>query len=72
MASKSRLVGQRLAYKPREAAELTPYGYDRLLEFIRSGELRASRRQDKDGQPVGPFIILHDDLVKFLENIPAA
>jgi hypothetical protein len=71
MATKQPL-GPRLAYKPREAAELTPYGYERLLEFIRSGELPARQRKNADGEPVGPFIILHEDLVKFLQSIPAA
>lgn len=65
-------VGPRLAYKAREAAELTPFGYERILGFINAGELKASRRQDENGNPIGPFIIQHADLVDFLEKIPAA
>jgi hypothetical protein len=65
-------AGHALAYKPREAAELTPFGYEQILRFINAGELKAKRRQDKDGRPIGPFLIMHDDLVAFLDSIPDA
>lgn len=72
MARKQQIAGPRLAHSVREAAEITPFGYERLLGFINAGELPARRNRDADGNPVGPFVILHADLVKFLENLPVA
>jgi hypothetical protein len=65
-------AGHPLAYKPRDLVALTPWSYQTILEFIHAGELPAKRRRDKDGQPVGPFLVMHDDLVAFLDAIPEA
>lgn len=57
--------GPKLGYSVREAAKLTPFGYERLLKFIQSGELVARRAEGG-----GKFVILHDDLDRFLTNLP--
>lgn len=60
----------KMAYKLREAAELTSFGYDKLRECIAAGRLKAKRDLDpKTGEPVGPFIILHRDLEDFLNAL---
>lgn len=63
---------QQLAYKVREAAALTSFGYDRLLAYIDSGALKAKRDVDADQRPVGPYRILHRDLIEFLDGLPDA
>ncbi len=68
----TRTTEARKAYKVREAAELTSYGYDRLVEFIKSGELKAKRDVNDKGEPVGPYRILAADLDAFLDSRPAA
>lgn len=62
----------KLAYKISEATEVTPFGRDKLREYIASGRLKARRDLDTSGEPVGPFIILHADLVAFLDSLEAA
>lgn len=62
---------QKLAYGVADIEALTPYGYDRLLAFIASGQLPARRAKGKNGKP-GKFVILHRDLEKFLENLDEA
>lgn len=69
MATKT--APQKLGYSLREAAELTPFGYDRLRAFIDDGQLKARRAENEDGKPAGKFIVLHDDLKAFLESLPA-
>lgn len=64
-------AGAKLAYSVREATQLTPYGYDRLLAYIKSGELPARISRGVDGKS-GKFVILHDDLVEFLKSLPEA
>ena len=59
----------KMAYKLREAAELTSFGYDKLRECIAAGRLKAKRDLDASGEPVGPFIILHRDLEDFLNAL---
>lgn len=61
---------QKLGYSVREATKLTPYGYDTLLGFIHNGQLRARRAETPKGE--GKFVILHDDLVDFMQNLPVA
>ena len=63
---------QKLAYKLREAAEITSIGYDRLRAHIEAGDLAAKRNEGKDGELVGPFLVLHEDLKAFLANLPNA
>ena len=64
-------AARKLAYSVREVAELTPYGYERLLAFINAGALPAKRAEGEKGQP-GKFVVLHRDLEKFLDSLPAA
>jgi hypothetical protein len=63
-------VGAKLAYSVRDAIALTPYGYDSLLAFIESGQLPARRADTGKGK--GKYVILHEDLVEFLKNLPVA
>lgn len=59
----------KLAYKLRSVAGMTEIGYDRLRAYIDSGELKAKRDRGANGEPVGPYRILHEDLQEFLRSM---
>lgn len=63
-------AGAKLAYSVRDAVALTPYGYDRLVAFIKAGQLPARRADTVKGE--GKYVILHEDLVEFLKSLPVA
>lgn len=62
----------KMAHKLREVSEITSIGYDRLRAYIDSGELKAKRNRNEDGEPKGPFIVMARDLESFLDSLPDA
>ena len=62
-----------LSYNMAGAVEATGLSDKRLKRAIGSGELRARKtNRAENGDPVGNWVILADDLRDFLRNLPAA
>lgn len=63
----------RLAYTLATAATETGLSAKTLDRAIKSGRLKARRSsENEDGDPTGRYVILHADLVAFLEGLTAA
>ena len=63
----------KLAYNLTEAAAACGQSKDVLQRAIRKGELRASKTgRNKDGEPVGKFVIRVADLEAYLDGLPVA
>src|SRR5690606_12733911 len=57
----------KLAYSPPEVAKLLGLGHPKILQWIRTGELKARNLQtSKSGRP--RYSVLHDDLMAFLDS----
>jgi hypothetical protein len=56
---------QKAAYSISEAVKVSGFGRSKLFQAIHNGELQARKNGKK-------LIILHSDLMDFLENLPVA
>lgn len=68
-------MSARLAYSLEQAAEATGLSADTIRRAIHSErhKLKAKRSGvDKHGLPAGKYVILHADLMEWLEGLEAA
>lgn len=72
--SADRLGGlPKLSYSVAEAAKVTGVSPDTIKRAIRADLLKAKRSTiDKHGVPGGKYLILHGDLVAWLDGLEAA
>lgn len=62
-----------LSYSVAGAAEATGLSKAHLFAAIKGGQLKARKSgRDKDGEPVGKFVILARDLEDYLDGLAAA
>lgn len=63
----------KIAYSATEAAEATGVAPDTIKRAIRAGQLKAKRTAiDSKGVPAGKYLILHTDLIAWLDGLEAA
>lgn len=67
------MTATKLAYNLAEAAAACGLSEDVIARAIRKGELRARKSgRDKNGEPVGKFVIQVAALQDWLDGLPAA
>lgn len=62
----------KLAYSYREAAEVTPYSESTIKKAVYAGTLKARRpkvHKTKEASDRSRVVIMHDDLMAWLESV---